>query len=104
MPAIVSATVMRWAVDKSGPMPIVSYVSSTPISMYVGDGPATDPLQIIGQYALSAGGDLKDLLGALRDGLLQVTNVTRVPITPPPVPPSPSTSAGAPPATGSKSA
>jgi hypothetical protein len=101
MPAIVSATVLRWAVDRSGPTPIVNFVSSTPVSMYIGDGPNTDPLQIIGAYSLSVGGDPRDLLRALNDGLLQVTNVTRVSVTPPPVPPAPPTSAEAPPAAGS---
>ena len=97
MPAIVSATVLRWAVDRSGPTPIVNFVSSTPVSMYIGDGPNTDPLQIIGAYSLSVGGDPRDLLRALNDGLLQVTNVTRVSVTPPPVPPAPPMSARAPP-------
>jgi hypothetical protein len=102
MPAIVSANVLRWTVDRGGATPTVNFVSSTPVSMYVGDGASTDALQIIGAYSLSVGGDPKDLFRALNDGLLQVTNVIRVPVTPPPVPPAPPMPAGAPPAAAAK--
>ena len=71
MPAIVSANILRWAVDRDGATPTVNFVSSTPISKYVGDGPATDTLQIIGAYSLTAGGDPRDLLRALSVCLLQ---------------------------------
>jgi hypothetical protein len=90
MPAIVSATVLQWKVDRNGGTPIVEFASSKPISVYVGDGTNdTDVSAIIAEYILKApnAAKEKELLKAARDGLLQVTGLNRLEVVPPAVPP-----------------
>jgi hypothetical protein len=93
MPAIVSATVVRWGVvNRSGQAPVTYFMKSAPITVYVGDGAAENDksgvIGVIAQYILDAGqAEREDLLKAARDGLLQVTSISRSPLTPPAVPP-----------------
>jgi hypothetical protein len=90
MPAIVTATVLEWKVDRSGQKPVVEFVSSTPISIYVGDGThTTDFSAVIAAYILKNpnGERQKELLKAARDGLLQVSGLVRTEVVPPAVPP-----------------
>jgi hypothetical protein len=91
MPAIVSATVLEWkVVDPGGRTPVVEFVSSTLISIYVGDGTNdTDVAAITAAYILENPNEEneKDLLKAARDGLLQVTGLNRLEVVPPAVPP-----------------
>ena len=90
MPAIVTATVLEWKVDRSGQKPVVEFVSSTPISLYLGDGThTTDFSAIIAAYILKNPNEerQKELLKAARDGLLQVTGLSRSEVVPPAVPP-----------------
>lgn len=87
MTALVTATVLRWEV-KGNPA-TVHYVDSTPIKMVVGDGVnSADVTPVIAEYILKANGSkYKALLEAARDGLLQVTEMSRIPLTKPAVPP-----------------
>jgi hypothetical protein len=92
MPAIVTATIVRWAVDRTGQTPIVNFVSATPFSMYVADGTnSSDFSPVIAQFILDTAQnnpqDQADLLAASRDGLLQVTGYQRTAIASPAVPP-----------------
>ena len=91
MPAIVTATVLRWVVGGDGKTETVKYFDSTPISMFVADGANNaDFSPIIAEYILKADQkDQSELLRAARDGLLQVTSVNRISVTPPGVPPMP---------------
>jgi hypothetical protein len=87
MTALVTATVLRWEVKKGQPA-TVHFVDSTPIKMVVGDGAnSADVTPVIAEYILKANaGKHKELLEAARDGLLQVTEMSRVPLTKPAVP------------------
>ncbi|HEU5276258.1 MAG TPA: hypothetical protein VFU97_21560 [Xanthobacteraceae bacterium] len=87
MTALVTATVLRWEVK--GEPAAVHFVNSTPIKMVVGDGASSaDVTPVIAEYILKAKeSDQKKLLEAARDGLLQVTEMSRVPLTKPAVPP-----------------
>jgi hypothetical protein len=89
MPAIVSAAVLRWAVDRDRQPPIVNFVGRKTVSLYAADGNESgDVSGIIGQYILdSPQAQHAALLQAARDGLLQVIEVKRTNVTPPAVPP-----------------
>jgi hypothetical protein len=91
MPAILTATVMRWEVEEDEEEEEeLTFAGETPVSMYVGDVEDSQlEVMIVGKYILdgaAAGLDLRELLEAARDGLLQVTNVDKREVTPPPVP------------------
>ncbi len=88
MAALVTATVLRWAV-RAGKTPTVYFVDSTPIKMVIGDAVnSADITPVIAEYILKTNGaKYKELLEAARNGLLQVTEMSRVPLTTPAVPP-----------------
>jgi hypothetical protein len=90
MPTLVTATVLYWTVNrKAGAPPTVTLSDSSPIRWLVADGGnSADTTPIIAKYILDA--DKKnwpDLLAAARDGLLQITDIHRTPVTTPSVPP-----------------
>jgi hypothetical protein len=88
MPALVTATVLRWDVDWDYEPPDVYFVDSESVTIYVADGQeAGDVSAIIGQYIIEHEGDEKELLQAARDGLLQVIDIYRANVTAPAVPP-----------------
>jgi hypothetical protein len=89
MPAVVTATVIRWEVNHENKTiePFVEYVDATIIASYVEGSEETEASAIIADYIERANHTEKDkLLEAARVGLLQVVGVTRWPITPPGVP------------------
>lgn len=90
MPALVTATVLRWAVvDKT----VKLLCSPCRITVVVSDSTSsTDITPVIGEYLLKASEgkgleETKKLIEAARDGLLQVIDMSRVPLTAPVVPP-----------------
>ena len=90
MPAIVSGLIMLWEVDWECTPPVVNLVDSKQVSIYVADGEErADSSVIIGRFILDHedDDDREKLLEAMRDGLLQFIEVSRVDITPPAVPP-----------------
>jgi hypothetical protein len=90
MPAVVTATVIRWEVNQESLKtiePFVEYVDAKNITFYVEGSEETEASAIIAEYMKSASAEEKEmLLEAARVGLLQVVGVTRWPITPPGVP------------------
>ncbi len=94
MPAIVSATVVRWVVmnpEATDPDDrYVEYKDNKDVSLYVEDASQENVAsEIIAEYILDPRHEKeKDiLLAAARDGLLQVVGIKRLEIIPPPVPP-----------------
>jgi hypothetical protein len=88
MAAIVSATVVRWAVDQDTQPPTVQYFSSEYISIYGDGSDAEVSTAIIAAYILQKPeGEHAELLADARDGLLEVTGIYRLNVKPPPVPP-----------------
>jgi hypothetical protein len=88
MPALVTATVLRWDVDWDCEPPDVYFGDSETVRIYVADGEeAGEVSAIIGQYIIEHEGDEKELLQAARDGLLQVIDIYRAKVTAPAVPP-----------------
>jgi hypothetical protein len=88
MPTLLWGTVVRWEVDSDCEPPVVNYVDSETVTVYVADGPdGGDVSAIIGQYILNSDEDTKELLQAASDGLLQVIEIYRVNLKPPAVPP-----------------
>ena len=90
MPAIVSGLIMLWEVDWECTPPVVNLVYSKQVSIYVADGEERADLSaIIGRFILGHedDDDREKLLEAMRDGLLEFIEVSRVRITPPAVPP-----------------
>jgi hypothetical protein len=90
MPAIVTAIVVRWEVNKDSLKtiePFVEFVDAENITLYVEGSEDTEASGIIAEYIEDApDGERKTLLEAARVGLLQVVGLTRWPITPPGVP------------------
>ena len=96
MPAIVSATVVRWKVEKEDNKRVVVFDSSERIHTYVGTSDG-DTSAIIAAYILAHPGKEKVLLEDAQAGLLQVIGIERLEVTPPEVPPNvprPKTSGG----------
>jgi hypothetical protein len=94
MPAIVTATVIRWKVEEeeSEEEARTVYDDEKQVSTYVGDATGSSlEVMIIGQYILDEAEDdedeLVELLKAARDGLLQVTQIKTQEVNPPPAPP-----------------
>jgi hypothetical protein len=92
MPVVVTATVMRWTVNRAVNPAVVEFHSSGNVSMFMGDGANnTDVSPIIAKYILDTAANNQqmqaELLTAARDGLLQVVNPQRVPVNLPSVPP-----------------
>jgi hypothetical protein len=88
MPALITATVLRWDVDWDCEPPNVYFVDSESVTIYVADGEeAGEVSAIVGQYIIEHEGDEKELLQAARDGLLQVIEIYRAKVTAPAVPP-----------------
>ena len=69
MPAIVSATVVRWKVEKDDDKRVVVFHSSERIHTYVGTSDG-DTSAIIAAYILAHAGKEEELLKDARDGLL----------------------------------
>jgi hypothetical protein len=88
MPALVTATVLRWRVDVIGQQPVVTLAGQHPVELIVGDGTTnTDFSPIIAEYIRTAqAADRDGLLADARDGLLQVARYQSTPVTPPQVP------------------
>ncbi len=89
MPAFVTATVLRWEADPKDPRTL-NVVDSTLTTVLVSDAVSSaDKTPVIVHYILGAieKEDPKKLLRAARDGLLQVMEMSRVPLTTPSVPP-----------------
>jgi hypothetical protein len=92
MPVVVTATVMRWAVNRAVNPAVVEFHSSDNVSMFMGDGTNNaDVSPIIANYILTTAANNQqmqaELLAAARDGLLQVVNPQRITVTLPSVPP-----------------
>ena len=96
MPAILTATVIRWRVE--GDPPVVAYGDEGQVRLYTSDGSeraGSSEVMIIAQYILDSakraekdrGDVVVELLQNARDGLLEVTDVDRREVRPPPVPP-----------------
>jgi hypothetical protein len=81
MPAIVTATVVRWEVNQDSLKtiePFVEFVDAKNITLYVEGSEDTEASALIAEYIESAPDDeKKKLLEAARVGLLQVVGVTR---------------------------
>ena len=91
MPAIVTAIVVRWEVNKDSLKtvePFVEFVNAKNITLYVEGSEDTEASAIIADYIEGApdGESKTTLLEAARIGLLQVVGLTRWSITPPGVP------------------
>jgi hypothetical protein len=88
MAAIVSATVVRWAVDQDTQPPTVQYLSSEYNYIYCDGSDAEVSSAIIAAYILQKPeGEHAELLADARDGLLEVVGIYRLNVNPPPVPP-----------------
>jgi len=86
MPAIVSATVIRWKVEQEGQKRIVVFDSSERIHTYV-ESSENASSAIIAAYILKQAGREAELLEAARDGLLEVIGIECLEVKPPAVPP-----------------
>jgi hypothetical protein len=92
MAQVVTAIVAKWKVNRDVNPAAVEFDDTTNVSMFVGDGAnSADNSAIFAKYILEkAPNDLQmqtTLLKAARDGLLQVVNLQKFPITQPSVPP-----------------
>jgi hypothetical protein len=104
MPAIATGMVVLWEkAFPNTPNERIKYVSDKQVGLYVGDdSKEADATSILGEYILDVVTNLVDnagapatdpvklqkaitLLKAARDGLLEVVDITRSPITPPSV-------------------
>jgi hypothetical protein len=95
MSTLVTATVLRWAVEQTGEKQIVCFKESTPITVVVSDTVSnTDAGPVLAEYILKNKNKSEEFLQAARDGLLQVVGMSRVPLTAPAVPPCQPASAG----------
>ena len=88
MPAIVTATVIRWEVeDEEEP----TFYNEKLVSTYVGEADdGSLEVMIIAKYILEEASEedqILELLEAARDGLLQVTNIEKREVKPPSAPP-----------------
>jgi hypothetical protein len=88
MPALVTATVLRWRVDVVGGQPTVTLDNQKTVELIVGDGaPNNDFSPVIAKYIRDApDADKNALLDDAKDGLLQVARYQSTPVTPPAVP------------------
>jgi hypothetical protein len=93
MPAIVTATVVRWKlVAEDTKDEFAKFVSDKEVSVYVRDDGedadvSADVSAVISEYVIDAaekGENAIELLKLARDGLLRVVGITRAPVTPPP--------------------
>lgn len=93
MPALVTATVVRWEVDWDQTPPVTCLRDSRQVSLVVPDGANTADLSpLLGQYIVDTadpaepGASYKRLVQAMRDGLPQAYAPQRTQFTAPPAP------------------
>ena len=103
MPALVTATVVRWKVDRTQTPHVTVLRDTRPVSLVVADGANTADLSpLLGQYILDVtrpdatksdatkpekpAPTCMELVEAMRDGLLQAYAPQRTQFTAPPVP------------------
>jgi hypothetical protein len=87
MPALLRGIVVVWKVKTVGDKQVVCYVTDGPVSLFTDGGPASDGQAIIAEFILQADKNNREgLLEASRDGLLQVHDIQRTALTPPPLP------------------
>jgi hypothetical protein len=95
MPALVSGTVVVWEVKDEGDRRVVRFNREQRVSIFTDGAGAGETPAIISKFILKyvPTGDQAQYLQWATDGLLQVYDIQRTAITPPPVPP-PSSEAG----------
>ena len=95
MPALVSGTVVVWKVESEGDRRVVRFKEEDRVSIFTDGAGAADAPAIISRFILKQTGHQAEYLQWAAEGLLQVIDIQRTALTPPPVPP-PSSDAGQP--------